>query len=378
MATTKLARMEQTAASKPPILTAGQITPEALHTWENGCTQFFIHKEVKDDKKVKKAKYDALTFAEYLKEVHTYWLPTDWADTGFPDGASYKTLTTSSIAAKKGKKGGVVAAIDIEEDEVSIVAVVMPSAVLGTSTDSDKKCVALLKTPHLRWSCLLDRPAVSSPITISALIDHGSSLVLIGENLVKTLGLRCQTLQKPLPISLAVSQSKPVLLSHYIKLSCTSLDGLYTSQTVCAVITPNLCTPLLLGGPFLEHNHIVIDHQLCTCIAKDTNYDLLQAPVPTQTKKLKQPAFGPDLFWMKQDVVSKLKEVLPEWKAIIDNECEPVENVNIAAAVQMKIDKLVYEEHLKMMDKHLKDEFQDRFPADIMIACLMTCCFTST
>jgi hypothetical protein len=59
----------------------------------------FIHKEVKDNEKVKKvvwgmedpivqdwylnnqAKFDALTFTDYLKEVCMYWLPTDWVDT---------------------------------------------------------------------------------------------------------------------------------------------------------------------------------------------------------------------------------------------------------------------------------------------------------
>ncbi|KAG1855249.1 hypothetical protein F4604DRAFT_1932309 [Suillus subluteus] len=229
--------------------------------------------------------------------------------------------------------------------------------------------MAPLQTPHLRWNCLVDGPAVPSPVPVSALIDHGSSLVLISEDLVSKLGLHRRKLSKPLPISLALSQDKPFLLSHYVKLSCTSLDQAYTSRTVRAIIAPNLCTPLLLlGGPFLKHNRIVIDHELRTCIAKDTNYDLLQAPTvlsTTATKSPSTPAFGPDLFWMKRNVVNELKHVLPELKDIVDNECEPVKDIDVVAAVQSKIDNLLYQAELKELDVRMKSEFKDRFPADI-------------
>lgn len=108
---------------------------------------------------------------------------------GFPDGATYKPLTAATIAAKKTKKeGGVVAAVEIDET-TNTVAVVMPVAALGNGTDSGEECVAPLQTSHLRWNCLIDGPVVSSPITVNALIDHGSSLVLIGEDLITQLGL---------------------------------------------------------------------------------------------------------------------------------------------------------------------------------------------
>jgi predicted aspartyl protease len=148
---------------------------------------------------------------------------------GFPDGAMYKTLTASAVLAKKQKKKEVVAAVDIDNN-TETVAVVMPSAVLGNGTDSGEECVAPLQTPHLCWDCLIDGPAISSPLTVSALIDHGSSLVLIGEELVTQLGLCHQQLTKPIPISLALSQDKDsFLLLQYVKLSCTSLDNVYTS-----------------------------------------------------------------------------------------------------------------------------------------------------
>jgi predicted aspartyl protease len=137
------------------------------------------------------------------------------------------------VLAKKSKKKEVVAAVDVDDNAETIaetVTVVMPSAVLGNGTDSGEECVAPLQTPHLHWECLVNGPAVSSPLTVSALIDHGSSLVLIGEELVKRLGLRRRKLAKSIPVSLALSQDKDsFLFTHYVKLSCTSLDNVYTS-----------------------------------------------------------------------------------------------------------------------------------------------------
>jgi hypothetical protein len=110
------------------------------------------------------------------------------------------------------------------------VAVVMPSAVLGDGSDSDDECMAPLQTPHLRWDCLVDGPAVSSSVTVSALIDHGSSLVLIDDTLVVQLGLCHCELTKALPVSLALSpDSQSIVLSQYVKLTCSSLDHQYTS-----------------------------------------------------------------------------------------------------------------------------------------------------
>ncbi|KIK43352.1 hypothetical protein CY34DRAFT_40541, partial [Suillus luteus UH-Slu-Lm8-n1] len=250
---------------------------------------------------------------------------------GFPDGATYKALTAATIAAKKAKKNAkeVVAAVEVEENHT--VAVVMPSAVLGNGSDSDEECVAPLQTPHLRWDCRIDGPAVSSSIVVSALIDHGSSLVLIDEDLVLKLGLRRHQLSKPVPITLALSQDKEAFfLSHYVKLSCSSLDHAYTSRTVRAIIAPKLCTPLLLGGPFLEHNRIIIDHELRTCIVKDTNYDLLRSP----TTVAPRPA-------------------------------RPVQEVDIVAAIKARIEGLEYQDTLRALDAKVKTDFRDRFPADI-------------
>ncbi|KIK36119.1 hypothetical protein CY34DRAFT_95004, partial [Suillus luteus UH-Slu-Lm8-n1] len=532
-APSKVARVEQPAVNKPPTLTAGEISPEVFRAWEMCCRQFFMHKEVPENEMVKKVawgmqepiiqdwylndqdRFNSLSFADYIKEVRDYWLPSDWENTvrqnmlsstqgqrsfiewaveiqskntllrdtesyftdvylkyhleshmnptlraeyrdecitetdlhkwidkvkvldrkrmrnvvqtkeaadsayragqgkgstdkklasstrfnaksgqatsnsdsskpftrlpsltdeerqllrdndgcfkcrepfvkhssancskGFPDGATYKPITAATIAAKKAKKSAkdVVAAVEVEESHT--VAVVMPSAVLGNGSDSDEECVAPLQTSHLRWECCVDGPAVSSPVVVSALIDHGSSLVLIDETLVNTLGLRRRQLQKPVPVTVALSEAKQsFLLSHYVKLSCSSLDQTYTSRTVRAVIAPNLCTPLLLGGPFLEHNRIIIDHELRTCVVKDTNYDLLQPRTAAAPPRKQIASF--------------------ELKTIVESECEPVLGVNVVTAIQDRIKGLEYQNSLIALDAKFKLEFKDRFPCDI-------------
>ena len=57
-----------------------------------------------------------------------------------------------------------------------------------------------------------------------------------------------------------------------------------SSQTVRAVVTPGLCTDVILGLLFLQVNKIVTDHSKETCIVKESGYDLLNLP-PTPDEK---------------------------------------------------------------------------------------------
>lgn len=99
MSSSKTARVDQPAFTKPPFLTPGDITPEVLRNWEIGCRQYFKHKGIPAEEQVGKVAWgmqeptvqewyivdqerlDKLTFDAYMAEVRAYWLPTDWADT---------------------------------------------------------------------------------------------------------------------------------------------------------------------------------------------------------------------------------------------------------------------------------------------------------
>lgn len=65
------------------------------------------------------------------------------------------------------------------------------------------------------------------------------------------------------------------MLSEYCKLAVSSVDQDWTSMLVCAVVTLNLCFPIILGLPFLKVNKIVIDHNDGTVVGKQNQYDLL-------------------------------------------------------------------------------------------------------
>ena len=116
--------------------------------------------------------------------------------------------------------------------------------------------------PHLWWRC----STVASdflPQTLNALIDLGSHIVLIREDLVDSMLLHRQSTHKPEMIELAMKNNKEkteIVLREYIKLKLYDPSNYWQSRTVRALITQTLCAPVLLGLLFLVHNNIVIDH----------------------------------------------------------------------------------------------------------------------
>ena len=146
----------------------------------------------------------------------------------------------------------------------------------GNFSDSEVSVCPHIKSKHYIWNCLIDDPAVEFSIKIATLIDNGAHMVLIWPELVAKLNLHIFPLHKPETVDVAISTTtkKEIMLSSYVKIRTTSLDGQWTSHTVYAVIAPGLCMPILYGLPFLELNSIVCDHKEQACIDKKTNYTL--------------------------------------------------------------------------------------------------------
>jgi hypothetical protein len=74
-----------------------------------------------------------------------------------------------------------------------------------------------------------------------------------------------------MPVELAMPKEgtkQIVYLSEWVKLKLYDPLGGWKSKTVCAMIAPSLCVPVILGGPFLAHNNIVVDHAACTTTAR--------------------------------------------------------------------------------------------------------------
>ncbi|KAG2754968.1 hypothetical protein P692DRAFT_201680044, partial [Suillus brevipes Sb2] len=252
---------------------------------------------------------------------------------GAPEASSYKMLTESDATAAKPKTKTVAA--------VGPVGAVMPSSVLDDGSDSeDDMCVAPFETAHLMWPCHLTGPSSTSSERIEALIDHGSHLVLIDENVVERLGLRRRKLHTKIEANSAFMDvtSPSFSFSEYVLLSPSSVNHDWTSCKIRAIIAPNLTVPLLLGGPFLSHNCLVIDHDCRTCIVKGSNYDLLNSPTYKPHTTVHIPTH---------------------------HELPP----NVVGLLRKRIDTLAFietnKEHLDRLDKEMRRKYEDRFPDDI-------------
>jgi len=94
----KFAAVEQDAPSKVPMLLPGDITPTIMCMYENACRGYFNTKDVAEDKQVCRilaGLHDsriqdwvgihrdhllAMTFADFLAEFKTAYLPKDWEE----------------------------------------------------------------------------------------------------------------------------------------------------------------------------------------------------------------------------------------------------------------------------------------------------------
>jgi hypothetical protein len=86
-------------------------------------------------------------------------------------------------------------------------------------------------------------------------------MVLVRPDLVSQLKLQAIPLPRPEQISVAVDANEhPLAMTHYVVLKPMSINRLFVSKPVHAVIAANLCVPLILGLPFLTENRISCDY----------------------------------------------------------------------------------------------------------------------
>ena len=153
------------------------------------------------------------------------------------------------------------------------VNVLMPSPDIGDNAGDDSFVSVPFKVPHISWPCLLQHVGSTVPVKVKALIDNGSFLVLICEDFACEL---CYVLLL-LPELITVSDygvKSETSLNHYVDIQPSSICQTWSSALVHAVVSPNLCTPLVLGLPFLNVNKLVIDHDTFSVFDKVNNVDI--------------------------------------------------------------------------------------------------------
>jgi len=246
----------------------------------------------------------------------------------------------------------------------------MPSAVLGDGSDSEY-VLAPFYTPHFFLDCAIGGSAASSIISIRALIDHGSDAVLIEPSLANRLGLKRQKLPIPKHVEMAVGTGKSkesFMFDEWVPLSIVSSDQSWTSRTCRAILAPNLCVPLLLGGPFLASNQLVIDHESRTCIDKKSGYDLFNPPIIQRVTIKPAPTFSPELKKLQKNVVADIASLFPDTCAALDKAAQSHLPCPLAV-VRGRIETLVSGEVLNRKDALFKERFVELFPPDVPDVC---------
>jgi hypothetical protein len=284
--------------------------------------------------------------------------------TGAPDAATYKNLTEAAAAALRPKPAKPIAVIETA-GHVEAIAAVLPSSVLGDSTDSDE--YAPFSTPHFTWDCLIDSPSLSEPLPETSLIDHGSHLVLIRADLVASLGLKKRSLVRPVSVGLAMGGEKVVTeLKEWVRLKVSSPDHLWCSKPVRAIVAPDLCHSLILGGPFLAHNKIVVDHAARTVIDKTSGYDLLNPPSPPKPIHPKHYVNRREeherVKRARKTMLKELKITTKLLRPDIDAHTPELAPVDPIAFIKVRIEQLALQQRLEALDSKVKAKNIDRFP----------------
>lgn len=339
----------------------------------------------------------------------------------YPTPDTYKTPAQQVASAAKAKTfTKKVATVTVKSDNedmtpaIAAVRAVSPLAattgILDTSDESDDDSLRLsvLSSPHLTWLVHVESP-VTDAAPVSTLIDTGSPLVLICEDAVSRLQLRRRGLPSPIPLGSAFASGGSVA-KDWVKLRVRTIDSSYVSCSVRALVVLSLCSPIVLGTPFLSRNKILVDlanRALWDPVsARDLRSPLppapAAAPLPTcprdcaaahaqrheQTREheLLERAF---LFAARRDLSHKLKLELSPFDADpVDPakpECaetagkddalsepeDPAFNLNvpqgaaIVAAFRERVEELATLEQLKAEDAAMKTRYVDLFPDDI-------------
>lgn len=112
------------------------------------------------------------------------------------------------------------------------VAAVLPnvSSWVDSRSWSDDECAPFSCSNNF-WRCLMRDPQAAVSPSLNALIDDGSAVVLIRDDLVDTLRLQRHVASQPFVCSAAFSGTgKELSLSTYIKFQPVSHDGLFVSK----------------------------------------------------------------------------------------------------------------------------------------------------
>ncbi|KAJ8455559.1 hypothetical protein ONZ51_g12409 [Trametes cubensis] len=297
---------------------------------------------------------------------------------GFPSMSTYVSPADQLKGKQPKRDVKKVAAVTVENNEDDAtkpaVAAIRPTSPLakstgilseGDSSDDDVR-PSVLSSPHLTWLVHVEAPSTVEPIRV--LIDTGSPLVLIRDDVVHRLNLRRRCLPTPIPLGNAFNQDG-FEAKEWVKVRVSTPDQSWVSNSVRALVVPELCSPLILGTPFFTRNHILVDVFNRALWLADSGIDLtLSSPhtpdAPTEsaaeqrrTRDEYQHLAARLRFTQHKDLLREILERVPRSSSISSPSC--------VAAVRERVERLALQEQLSREDAEMKKRFADCFPADI-------------
>ncbi|OJT04974.1 Transposon Ty3-G Gag-Pol polyprotein [Trametes pubescens] len=209
---------------------------------------------------------------------------------GYPDASKYVTLTAAMAkGAKDGTNARAVAAVTEDDDsltlgDLNIAAVssspaAATSGILGSGSDSGEYVTPFFVRHTVLKASIISSSSSPNTDVIPMLIDSGSPTVLIRLDVVERAGLRLRPLPTPYRLGNAWG-SEQKESKYWVKLRLSLPDNSWSSLSCRAIVVDALCSPVILGLPFLQSNSIVEDHAMRSLVHKPTDRDLLKPFVP--------------------------------------------------------------------------------------------------
>lgn len=254
---------------------------------------------------------------------------------------------------------------------VAAVSANVVAAVIDDS-DYDSESTTCVPSPyhHLQPLLSISASPSSSSIQVRPLMDTGSKDSLISLDLVKELDLKTRSLGTPRPSGSAFGGGKldgPVF-TEYVKIHLVSQDQAWSSGCIKALVSPNLCTKLIIGERTMAREHLELHPASKDIIHSPSGVNLMKPkpnrprPVVTQRREAEEarrprPIPTPAQLNLEFHGCLTPKSVPPKTDVFTAGE--------IVAAIRSRVEILGFEAKLKKLDQEAKERYSERFPRDI-------------
>ncbi|KAJ3901752.1 hypothetical protein F5879DRAFT_784438, partial [Lentinula edodes] len=144
-------------------------------------------------------------------------------------------------------------------------------------------------------------------------------------------------------------------------------SGGWSSCSVCTLIVPSLCFPMVLGIPFLVHNFLVTNYSSRIVMDKTSGFDLMNPFLPCPRPLVSSPvqryrkivATYENTLELKKTVLIELRGYIHDHPELLVS--DPVHPIDVAAAVCARVEKLSDLECLLKLGDDIKNHFADVF-----------------